>query len=643
MCGIIGFTGFDDELAAKRMNASIAHRGPDQDGFYFDSNISLGNRRLKIIDLSEAGRQPMHNEDKTVWVTFNGEIYNYKQLRSELETKGHRFYSKSDTEVLAHGFEEWGDALPARLRGDFAFAIWDSKKKKLFLARDNIGVNPLYYSFYETGGRNQIAFASEIKALLLHPLVKRETDLQALNEYLSLRYPLGPRTLFAGIQKLQPGTFLEFNAANGEARVGKYWNFSFAPARETEAFFVDKIRALLGESVKMRLMSDVPLGAYLSGGLDSSFIVALMARAARESGAASDSVKTFSVSFGQPTDETRFARLVAEEYSTNHKELSIDVSNAVQSIPLVAWHLDEPVADAAAIPTFFMARAVKPNATVVLTGDGGDEVFGGYARYHRLPRLHKRAWIARKARHFAFLARLLTTREASKRLRETLANARDRVELFLAYASAFSEDEKKEFLKQNVWEELKEFPSVVDEIKPFFEGKANYADELFNFDLKTLLPDDYLMKVNKMSMAHSVESRVPYLDSEFISFAATIPHDLKIEGSRTKKIMRKAMNGFVPREVIERGKWGFNVPTRAWLGGELGEIAAQLLSDEAVRKRGLFENRLVQSVLRNYSKNEAYYSRQFWSLFALELWHRVFIDPPEETALRAPKSFNELL
>ncbi len=246
-------------------------------------------------------------------------------------------------------------------------------------------------------------------------------------------------------------------------------------------------------------------------------------------------------------------------------------------------------------------------------------------------------------RYFAFVTRLLQTREASKRLKELLASSRDRAELFLAYASAFSEEEKKEFLKPEVLKEFKAFPPIIDEIKPFFEKNTSYANELFYFDLKTLLPDDYLMKVNKTSMAHSVESRVPYLDNEFVAFAATIPHDLKIEGSRTKKIMRKAMQGLVPDEVVKRGKWGFNVPTRAWLGGELGEIAVQLLSSDAVRKRGYFENRLVQSILRNYSKNESYYSRQFWALLALELWHRIFIDPPEETALRAPKSFNELL
>jgi len=657
MCGIIGFTGFDDELAAKRMNASLTHRGPDQDGFYFDSNIALGNRRLKIIDLSEAGRQPMHNEDETVWVTFNGEIYNYKTLRAELEAKNHRFYSKTDTEVLVHGFEEWGDALPTRLRGDFAFAIWDSRKKKLFLARDNIGVCPLYYVLYDLeNGRKGIAFASEIKALLLHPLVKREINLQALNEYLTLRYSLGPNTLFAGVKKLQPGHFLEFDAVNGVTRVEKYWDFVFAPVRESESFFVEKIRSLLFESVKLRLMSDVPLGVYLSGGLDSSFIVALAARAVRESGVASDSLKTFSVSFGELSDESRFARLVAEECGTSHEELSVDVSHAVKVLPLVAWHLDEPVADAAAIPTFLMARVVKPRATVVLSGDGGDEVFGGYARYVFLT---KKRWsvfsrMGRVSKFFAGPFRLVLSKEVFDRLKETLKASRDRAELFLAFASAFSEDEKKKFLTPEFLEEFKAFPSILEEVKPFFDKKTSYANELFYFDLKTLLPDDYLMKVNKMSMAHSVESRVPYLDSKFVEFAATIPHDLKVEGSHTKKIMRKAMQGFVPREVIERGKWGFNVPTRAWLESELGEIAKQLLSKESIKKRKYFNDNLinfVQKVLKHYSSKrfdyaghqEKYYSRQFWSLFALELWHRVFIDPSAEEALRAPKSFNELV
>jgi asparagine synthase (glutamine-hydrolysing) len=653
VCGIIGFTGLYDKLTAKRMNAVLAHRGPDQDGFHFDADVALGNRRLKIIDLSEAGRQPMSNEGETVWVTFNGEIYNYRALRAELEARGHRFRSRADTEVLVHGFEEWGDALPKKLRGDFAFAVWDSRKKKIFLARDALGVCPLYYAFYDCGtakARKGIVFASEIKALLLHPFVKRSVDYAALNEYLTLRYSLGPNTLFAGVKKLQPGSSLEFDVKSGEARTRTYWDFAFSEseARETEAFFIEKIRLLLQESVRLRLMSDVPLGAYLSGGLDSSFIVALMARAAADAGAPSDSVKTFSVGFGETTDETRFARLVAEECATNHKELSVDGAKALQSIPAAAWHLDEPIADIAAAPTFLMARAVKPHASVVLTGDGGDETFGGYARYSLLPRINRLAPRARAASHLAFLYRAVAPREVAARLRETLACAGDRGQLFVAYAAAFSEREKEGLCSERLAREMREAetPSVVDEVKPFFGGKSNadaYANELFYFDLKALLPDDYLMKVNKMSMAHSVESRVPYLDAEFVAFAATIPSELKVSGGHTKKIMRKAMQGFVPKEVIARGKWGFNVPTRAWLEGELGEIAAQMLGDEAVRERGWFENRFVQSVLRDYSRNERYYSRQFWALFALELWQRLFVDAPLEKIARPPKSFDEVI
>ena len=607
MCGIAGIVG-DSTGEIKKITQAISHRGPDQNGFFTDKNIALGHRRLSILDLSEKGKQPMSNSEETVWVVFNGEIYNYAELKKSLGKK-YQFKSASDTEVLVHGYSEWGiQGLLEKIQGDFAFALWDSNKKKLFLARDRIGVKPLYYAIVN----GDLVFGSEQKAILSHTGFKREIDPVALDEYLSLRYEIAPRTLFKGLFKLLPGYYAVFD---GNLKTSKYWDFSNKPENHSENYFIGQTRSAIRESVKARLMSDVPLGAFLSGGLDSSYVVALMSEFGK--------VNTFSVGFNQEDDETKYAKVIAETFGTNHREIFVDLKPSL--LPIVTWHLDEPIADIAALPTYLMAKETKKHVTVVLTGDGGDEVFGGYPRYVWLPKLFKTpgAKLLSKA---ARLASLLKGKEYCERLKQALeaSGEKNPAKVFLAYASAFSEKEKKSLYSP--WLKSKTNASSVEKtVSGFLEKEKNFLDSMLYFDLKTLLPDDYLMKVDKTTMSFGVESRVPYLDEGVLDLASRIPAGIKV-GFKTKGFMRKVVRDLLPKEIVERKKQGFNVPTSKWLKGELGEVAEQFLSAESIQKRGLFDAYPARKVLENYRMSPGIYGRQFWALFALELWCRMYLD-----------------
>lgn len=616
--------GLHDEELLKEMTNEIEHRGPDSFGYFLDGKCMLGNRRLKIIDLSARGKMPMSNKDETIWITYNGEVYNHLELRKELGGK-YRYKSNSDTESILHGYEEWGTKVFRKLRGDFAVAIWDSKKKKLILARDHVGVKPLYYHLFKGG----IVFASEIKAILKSRRVRREVDEKALNEYFSLRYAVGPRTLFKGISKLLPGEVLEFK--DGKAKLSKYWSLEFKERNCSEEKAARDIRGLLEESVRLRLMSDVPLGAFLSGGLDSSFMVALMARNSK------NKVNTFSVDFGLREDESKYARVLAEKFETNHKEIRVDSSN-YSILPEVCWHLDAPPADIAAVPTYLMSKETKRYVTVVLTGDGGDEVFGGYSRYRRLPFVKKLSPLLPALSVFSFLSSPMVGKEPSERLREVM-RSRTHGELFLAYNSAFSEAEKKKVYENKELMKLAEGKEMQKELQQWFK-QGDFANEMFSFDIETLLPDDYLMKVDLMTMANGVESRVPFLDCKLLEYSATLPPGMKVSLRESKRIMRKAMRGLVPDEIIERKKHGFNVPTKQWLENGLREIAEEMLDEKALEKRGLLKHEIVRKVIFKHDRNELYYSRQFWAVFALEIWFRVFMDPEE---VRKPGKLESLI
>ncbi len=621
MCGICGVAGLEDKALAVKMSSAIAHRGPDAGGVFADEGITLAHKRLAVIDLSSRGNQPMPNADGTAWIVFNGEIYNFLEIKAELEKNGkHRFKSDSDTEVILHAYGEWGEGFVSRLRGDFAFGLWDSKTKSLLLARDFPGVCPLYYFF--DAGTKRLYFASEIKAILAAG-VKRKANLEALNDYLSFQHSLGPETMFGGIFKIQPGELLKFKNGVLEKKI-------FFPlpqpafASKSDSAWVSELKSIFSKSVERRLISDVPLGVFLSGGLDSSFTAATM-KTLR------DDVKTFSVDFGTDSEDEKYSKLVAEELGTEHTELKVNASD-YKVFPQVAWHLDEPAADIAALPTFLMAKEARKHVTVILTGDGGDEVFGGYERYSRLSELHKWKWAAKTLKHFSFA---LSSFGDPERVKELLGNAGDKAKLLLSYTSAVSETEKKFFCSKSLMAKNQ----TLGKTRPFF-GEGVFLKQLMDFDLLTLLPDDYLMKVNKSAMAHALEPRVPFLDQDFISFTQTIPPSLKVDGSSKKILLRKAVaSAGLPKDLALRNKQGFNVPTKKWLAGELGEIAGQMLSDKSVEKRGWFDKNFVKKVLDNSKKEETLWGKRFWSLFALEVWARIFIDP--EKAVK-PVSFGSI-
>ena len=618
MCGICGIAGASDKKLVLKMADTLGHRGPDAQGVFTDKGISLAHKRLAIIDLSARGKQPMSNEDGTVWVTFNGEIYNFKELRSQLE-RMHRFKSGSDTEVLVHAYEQWGEDFVSRLRGDFAFALWDSETKKLLLARDFPGVCPLYYHFDARG--KILYFASEIKAILAAG-IKRKPNAEALNDFLSLQYSVGPQTLFEGVLKVQPGELVVFS--KGVLRKKKFFSLPRAsPAEKSEGQWISQLSESFAKSVERRLLSDVPLGVYLSGGLDSSYTAAVMA-------SLSDKVKTFSVDFGMDSSDDKFSRLVAEKLGTEHKELRVDSSN-YGVFPQVAWHMDEPAADIAALPTFLMAQKAKKHVTVVLTGDGGDEVFGGYERYARLSLLNKWNWAAKHLKHVPFT---LGSFGDVDRAKEILENSGDKPRLLLSYSAALSEKEKKQFASPT----LSESNKTLSKTAPFF-GRGDFRSQMMDFDLRTLLPDDYLMKVNKASMAFGLEPRVPFLDRDFLLLTQTLPSRLKVDGLKTKVLMRKLVSSALPPAVVKRRKQGFNTPTLKWLAAGLGEIAEQMLESPQAQKRGLFEKGFVRKVLENAEKKETLWGKRFWTLFSLECWHRIFIDADKPAK---PSSFRRL-
>ncbi|HIH20704.1 TPA: asparagine synthase (glutamine-hydrolyzing) [Candidatus Micrarchaeota archaeon] len=626
MCGICGFAGFEDKALAAKMAQTIAHRGPDGHGVYSAKGVTLAHNRLAIIDLSARGKQPMSNDEGTTWVSFNGEIYNFRELRSYLERRGHRFKSDSDTEVLVRGYDTWGERFAERLRGDFAFALWDSNAKKLLLARDFPGVDPLYYYF--DSKRKRLYFASEIKALFAAG-VPRRVNCEAVNDFLSLQRSIGPQTLFDGVFKVQPGEMVSFE--NGILRRKK---FASLPQPEVKRdvgmhWWVLEAKKRFMHSVERRLLSDVPLGVFLSGGLDSSLTAAAMS-------SLRDNVKTFSVNFGGNSEDEKYSRLVAEELGTEHTELHVNSANC-SIFPQVAWHLDEPAVDIAALPTYLMAREAKKHVSVILTGDGGDEVFGGYGRYSRLGSISKWSWAARHLKH---LPLGLNSFGDAARAKELLAESHDRAKLMLSYSSALSEGEKKSYSKKT----LKDSNRTLEKMRLFFppvsRDRRDFARQMMDFDLLTLLPDDYLMKVNKASLAWALEPRVPFLDRDFIAFTQSIPSSLKVRGRHTKILLRKVVASTrLPKALVKRRKQGFNVPTREWLRGELKDIAAQMLSDSQVEKRGLVDKKFARMVLENAPRTETLWGKRFWTLFSLEAWHRIFIDPQR---VSKPRGFKDL-
>jgi len=613
---------------------AIVHRGPDDDGFYVSpageiasqrsraASVGLGMRRLAIIDLV-TGKQPIHNEDKTVWVILNGEIYNFSELRAELESKGHRFYTNSDTEAIAHAYEEYGADVPKYLRGMFAFALWDAKKQRLLLARDRVGKKPLLYSLV---GDNLI-FASEFQAILQHPDVSREINFDALNQYLSFICVPAPQTAFRSINKLEPGHVLVWQ--NGAVEISRYWSLDFSrkiniSEREAGERAVD----LLRDAVRVRLMSDVPLGAFLSGGIDSSAIVALMSEQSTER------VKTFSIGFEEQNfNEIEHARRIAQRFGTEHHELVVK-PDALEVLPALVRHYGEPFADSSAIPTYYLSKMTREHVTVALSGDGGDECFAGYERYaamriaegyNQLPRILKERVLEPA---IAALPAASATRSRYGRVRRLLGvMGQERTEQYLMLTCGFNEEMKAELYTRE-FRGLTAEASPLTYMKPWFSGNGelDIIDRLMMADTSNYLPNDLLVKVDIASMAVSLEARTPFLDHHVMEFAASLPPDYRLRGLTTKSLLKRALKGLLPNETLTRRKMGFGVPISHWFRGDLkGFLSDTILSDQA-RGRGYFTPGVVRRLVDEHASGRRDYAPQLWTLLMLELWHREFID-----------------
>lgn len=623
MCGIAGFVDKGDfsqeERTAilTRMCRAIVHRGPDDEGLQVDGPVALGMRRLSIIDLS-GGHQPMSGEDGTVSIVFNGEIYNYLELKRDLEARGHTFKTNSDTETIVHGYEEFSSSCVKHLRGMFCFAIWDEKARTLFLARDRVGKKPLYYTQTRDGS---FVFGSELKSILEHPHFEREIDLEALDAYLTLGYVPDPLSIYRNVYKLPPGHTLTYS--QGRVTLEQYWDFEFAPdLNRSEESFAEELRPLLEDAVRARLVADVPLGAFLSGGIDSTTVVALMAKAMGQP------VKTFSIGFREDTyNELQYARLTAKKYGTDHHEFFVtpEICDVADEL---AWHLDEPFADSSSIPTYIVSKLAREHVTVALSGDGGDELFGGYTRY----------LVERDRRMFAQLPKVFRQNvmyPLSFRLphgargRNLLHNlALDPIDRYLDSVSVFTSMNRRLLYSEDFQRKLKGLPTVAGR---FLEYAAQVKtgedlDLLLYTDSKTYLPGDILTKVDRMSMAASLETRAPLLDQKLIEFVGQIPAGMKIVGTETKAILKRAVKDLIPDEILNRGKQGFGIPIQKWINQELRGRIRDTLSDQITRQRGYFDYSYIELLLREHDRSRRDHSTSLWALFMLELWHRRFLD-----------------
>jgi len=644
MCGIAGMAGIADEVLLKEMLAITRHRGPNDSGMYIakgptaGSRMAIGNNRLSIIDLSAAGHQPMCNEDGTVWIAYNGETYNFSELRQELLDDGHQFKSHTDTEVLVHLYEKCGPDMVKRLNGMFAFAVWDNHNQELWIFRDRMGIKPLFYT--KVGDR--LYFASEIKALLACEEIGVEVDRNSLCQYLAYLYVPNPDSMFKGIYKLPPGHSLRWQ--NGEIQVKCYWDLSYGNYfQESEATLAERFRELLVAATRRQLISDVPVGFFLSGGLDSSTLVACAAHAGESS------LKCYSIAYKeeyrgteQCTDDARFARLVADHFGAQFHQIVVD-PDVVSLLPKVVWHLDDPVADPAAIATYLISQAAASEVTVLMSGQGADEVLGGYRAY----RIHKlAAWLRFIPRHLREVTApdllkwasvqkdrvigitpglLLAACRYTDKVLRTAGMAR--TEQYAAFRSYLLDEDMRRLLSAECnastpeWSHRNTFLELFEKV-----SGQDYLNQMLYVDAKSFLPDLNLAVADKLSMACSMEVRVPFLDNEIVEFLERVPPSLKIHGYTQKYLLRKAMDGVLPNEILRRRKAAFGLPVRAWLKNQLREMLTDMLSEERIRRRGLFDAAAVTQMIRENESGERDYTLQLWGLLTLELWHQAFVE-----------------
>jgi asparagine synthase (glutamine-hydrolysing) len=644
ICGIVNFNKADrvDPAVLDRMTEALAHRGPDDYGYYVNGPVGLGHRRLSIIDLS-GGRQPIYNEDGSAAIIFNGEIYNYRDLAARMAAAGHTFKTRSDTETILHTYEEYGEECVHHLRGMFTFAIWDQRKRRLLIARDRLGIKPLYY--YRDG--RSLAFASEIKALLEIPSVPREVDPEAMDMYLSLRYVPGPRTMFKNIFRLQPGHILVVDERG--VRTRKYWDIDYAEAEpRSPEYLLAKFRELLEESVRLRLMAEVPLGVFLSGGLDSSAILAMMSmmRTSSTSGTAGrDRVKTFSVGYDTATakagesNEFEYARLASQAFASEHHEFRLSAKDLADFIPDLVWYLDEPLADPSSIPLFFISKLAREHITVVLSGEGADELLAGYGIYSRMLALDR---VYRTFPAAGWLAPRLGPFAPSEALRHYVRMSGQPLRArYQGVCRGFGAEIRTQLMGEDRAKRSGErLSEIFGEYFATVE-KASPLNQMLYVDAKVWLPDDLLIKADKMTMANGLELRVPFLDHKLMEFAATLPFESKLGGKGGKTILRKAMRGIVPDAIIDRPKKGFPIPISPWLRGPLREFARENLLARNSGSTSYLDRRAVARIVQEHEQGRADRSQEIWTLLVFEFWHQQFMNDhlrPSRAGTRPPRT-----
>jgi asparagine synthase (glutamine-hydrolysing) len=624
------------------MRDVLEHRGPDDYGIFIDGNVGLGHRRLSIVDVA-AGHQPMINEDGSLHIVYNGEIYNHADFRPGLEARGHVYRTHCDTETILHLYEEEGARAVENLRGMFAFAIWDERRDELFVARDRLGVKPLYYAHTDDGS---LYFASEIKSILAAGAVKPELNHGALPDYLANHATSGAETLFRGVRRLPPGHTLSWRR-DGTLRVEKYWDIHFAPGgedgrRRRDQDYVEEWAELFRESVRLRLMADVPLGMFLSGGIDSSAIAAVM------SGMVGDPIKTFSVAFAErEANELEYARLVANKFGTDHHEITVSPEDFFAALPKLVWHEDEPLAHLASVPLYFVSRLAAGHVKVVLTGEGSDEMLAGYYRYRKtvynlaLGAGYERLTTGgmRRAVRAAVGSLSPASKVRQKLSRTFLALPADVESLYFNNFAVFPVAMQRELLTPEAVERAGALDPYVDVRRYLAETDADtLLNQLLYADTKTYL-HELLMKQDQMSMAASIESRVPFLDHKLVEFTARLPERMKLRGWTTKYVLRRSMKGLLPEAILQRPKMGFPVPVGAWFRGRFRAVIDDYVLGERAAGRGLFDQTFVRRLVEEHQSGTRDHADRLWSLVNFEIWQRQFIDG--EAANELPESLTE--
>jgi len=624
MCGICGKLNFDRNKPVssgllKRMADTIVHRGPDDEGYYLSGPVGLGFRRLSIIDLA-TGHQPLSNEDGTVWIVFNGEIYNFEELRKDLLSRGHVFRTRTDTEVIVHLYEEFGPACVEQLRGMFGFAIWDERQQTLMLARDRVGIKPVYYAL----GQNSLVFGSEMKAILADPEINAQVRPEIVDRFLTFYYVPGEDTLFRDIFKLKPGTYL--TVRQGKAEVHQYWDLNFHPVPKSTADAEGELIELLDECVRLHMISDVPVGILLSGGVDSSAMVSFA------SSRTDHRLGSFTLGFGgtEVPDERPYARMAAERYGTDHHEMTISAADFRDFLPRYAWYMEEPVCEAPAVALYYITKLARESVKVLISGEGGDEAFAGYQTYRGV------MWVERLKRMLGPVRGPLSSIAGA--VNGTLHNQRiDKYGPLLArpfesyYYSRNSGPDS--YFNKNLSELYSgDFAAASDKdfatrpMQRIMASSKNFGliNRMLYVDTKSSLPDDLLLKADKMTMANSIELRVPFLDHKLLEFAASLPENLKVRGFTTKFIAKKALSSRIPEPILTRRKAGFPVPFGTWMRKELKGYVHEVLLDRTTAERGYFNTACVERLLRTNAQSGAY-AKEVLSLLTLELWHRAFL------------------